>query len=377
MRQSVCTLACLIAISTVSVAQDCAAIFKYGIYDYNSSEGGSMQASSFANWFCSHHSDEQSMGEHYGASYSDFVRKITGNVDKDQQDKKVDDLCRNDQGMQSIQTAFKQSSQTINEAILGAYKACLSAKGLLVWLETTSVPTKVRFAANFISDSETELIAHITSFSYNKGVTCHGPTPTDKITGSTRRYDCTRKSKTTPISIILNATRDPIGGSDLDLPGLPGDIKCASSCSTGCNNYDGKPVCAELKCTKENMDYGQLSENQSGEVIRCNLPRGHYYVTGKAGVGPRGTITVTPDWYATVEMELDDGSGNWRRGDIARRPSNADNTDHGEISFNGEGEAAGDGPVRIRFTLLNCRLGGDAKEPLAIGFTNLTIATGK
>jgi hypothetical protein len=248
------------------MADDCSAIFRYGLYDLKSSSGSSEQASSFANWFCSHHSDEQSVEEHYGASYADVVRKIAGNVDKEHTNQTIDKVCSSSQGMQSIQTAFQESSQTINKTMVEAYEKCLNSKGLHVWLETTSVPKRVNFAANFNSDSSTEPYAYITKFSFNEGVNCEVPKPEDKIGGSTLRYVCKRDDITTPVSITVNATRNPLGGEggQLDLPGMPEPLKCPSNCSAGCNNYGGRLVCAETKCTINDKDYGQLGEGRSG-----------------------------------------------------------------------------------------------------------------
>jgi hypothetical protein len=82
---------------------------------------------------------------------------------------------------------------------------------------------------------------------------------------------------------------------------------------------------------------------------------------------------VTPDWNATVKMELDDGSSVWRTADTRERKANAGNSDHGDIPFDAEGIATGDGPVRVRFTVVNIRLAANQTEDLGVSPLNLTI----
>ncbi len=193
------------------VAQDCSAIFRYGLYDIESSPRSLAQAYSFANWFCSNHT--LSVADSFGGIYSDFVRGILSGNHASQE---VHDLCTSAKGTQSLALMFGNLSPEINTQMVDTYKACINRAGFHAHLETTADPNVDRLVLSLQPTSDNDTHVKISKMRV-QGANCHEPLTDVNPSGADRI--CTR-IKNDP-AIIIHLVSDHVlvdGTGDLSLP---------------------------------------------------------------------------------------------------------------------------------------------------------------
>jgi len=82
---------------------------------------------------------------------------------------------------------------------------------------------------------------------------------------------------------------------------------------------------------------------------------------------------VNPGWIADVALEVDAGSGEWTT--VETVPLRNTTVDHDRMSFHYSGDSDGDGPVRTRLKLVDCRLPPDIPEALGVNPLDMTISS--
>jgi hypothetical protein len=361
----------------------CTALLQYGIFDVTDASSQNEQAEAFANWICSNESDMSTKNDDTNLwgdiPYKQARVQFGYTKTNDSTNSWIHDYCSNVEHSSWLKANTKTFVRTVNKDLVQGFNECMKVKGLHVWLEPTSDPKVVRLATVFFASGKTKE-AFITRFDANEGVHCDVPVQSswwelfkkdDPIDGSTHRYKCTRSVQTTPIALSLNATEDPIGGGKLQLPGMPAPVQCPANCSEGCRIYGGKPFCIQSECAFSGIDGGGLNEGGMSPELECKMRPGHFAIRGNAGIGPRGGPTKD-GWVGTVQLLVNDGSGNWAAGD-AQTPLPVPTTPSADVSLSAAGDTHGDGTVRVKVKVLTCRVHPDTHCQLGVAPINMTI----
>jgi len=212
------SLSLVVLFSCSALAQQCSAVFQFGLYDINAAEGSEQQAQSFSNWFCSHKSNAQQAEQSFGLKFD----KLDINFGNSNGGTTVDEACGNSSKNEQFRRAFSQFSQTINSAIVDAYKNCINVKGAHVWLETTADPQLVRLATIFNPSSKNDPVALVRSFDVVNGACSPKLTAGAEIDVAGRSILCKRTNAQTPITININLDHTIVDATGaLSLPGLP------------------------------------------------------------------------------------------------------------------------------------------------------------
>jgi hypothetical protein len=161
-------VASIIAVSP-TFGQDCASIFKYGLYDVTASSGSQQQSMSAANWLCSHSEDSSAMS----ASLSINVLDVFGlGGSGGNSSNAVRESCSDSHKRESLRRSFALNSQTINSKIVHAYQQCIAQGGAHAYLETTADPQVVRFVLQFASQADNDKDVTVKEDMVVKGAIC-------------------------------------------------------------------------------------------------------------------------------------------------------------------------------------------------------------
>jgi hypothetical protein len=225
----------LILVRGVS-AQDCTAVFKYGIYDIHAASGSDDQASSFANWYCSHHGDSQ-----VGPSFHIDAPELFGSASASGGSRAISDsLCKTEAGVETIKKDFTDYSATINAKIVEAYKACTTASGVNAYLSTTADPQVVKLDITYNPDKTGETTT-VKKFQAVKGSGhCDLLTSKEKVFGveGTHMF-CHRQPPNSAVTVDLKLDRkiqNNGGSNNLSMPAIP-PVVAATEASFNLRQY--------------------------------------------------------------------------------------------------------------------------------------------
>lgn len=247
---------------TSSAYAQCEALLKDGVFDFRSQLTEEERVSSFVNYMRDQVRTSSSSSTSVDAGIG--VKILKANLKGDQQklDQSFRDLTDYKKSDTEQRNRLITVARTVNEELARQFVKCQEVNGLHVWIEHTADPTTFKIATVNRDGSEKPRQAYIRSVSIVPGdVSCQPQLPKstkDKpaaVGGSTVRSICTR-STCKPVTAVVNASVNPIGGGSLTVP---------SFCSV-VDEDDGKPGNSKL-CPAGSLEGRNVAVHYSAHNI--------------------------------------------------------------------------------------------------------------
>jgi hypothetical protein len=225
LRALLLTLAIFLSTTWRAGAQ-CDALARLGLYDFSLTHTDERGLIALTNWLSSQRStDFQKVsggGISAGIPIGDIPVALNLEGSQSGWDRTTEQGSQYSTERREHSAQFYQALRQINPGVVAAWQACMTQGGLHVWLETLSA-SDFYVAARFTSTG-TQTSTSFDHFS-SQGATCDGQlTDSATISGSTRRTLCKRPSgpcPVGPVTIVINAKDDPIGGGTLHFAERP------------------------------------------------------------------------------------------------------------------------------------------------------------
>lgn len=137
-----------------SVAQDCGALLRGGVFDISQYSSDQEQARSFASWYCDKRFSSEEDANSLGASGVIPVKGVPVRLGFDSKKQSFQswqtEFCSKVNSSASEQSRVRQFLQTASSQIIEGFNRCISAYGIHAWLERTADPRTFVFAAKFV-----------------------------------------------------------------------------------------------------------------------------------------------------------------------------------------------------------------------------------
>lgn len=227
-QQSIAHVAMSIVFTTSIVgATECDLLLRGGIFNVSSLNSDISSTDSFLNWFCDNSASSSSSGSDFNAFAKAIIPAevpipLEGRLgfSHSQSAQASRRFCSSVSRENSSRQIVRSYLKTASLAILDAFNKCVSSRGFHVWLEYAAAPNKFTLMAKHVVDGS-EALATINNFVPGGNVSCKPSFTTSnfQLGGPNNNFRslCTRTNNDA-VDLIVNASRNVIGGSNLHLP---------------------------------------------------------------------------------------------------------------------------------------------------------------